>query len=63
MFYLYPINWCIAISYIATPKVLICLSLISECLNVFKQINPIIYTIKVCIDIPKEYIRLALMCK
>jgi hypothetical protein len=43
-------------------NIFVYLNIISECLNVFK-IHPIIYTLKVCIDIYKEYIRMYIMIK
>lgn len=57
MCYMYPANWMLLLVKFANYKVLLILNIISELLNPFKYIVTI-YLIKVCIDIPKEMIKI-----
>lgn len=57
MYYLTPMYW---ISIITSPLMLVILSIVSEVLGIYR-IYPLCYTLKVCVDIPKEIIKLTLI--
>ena len=47
---------------VVDPRILVAMSIASEICGVFRHI-PAIYVCKVCIDIPKEYLKLAIINK
>lgn len=57
MSYLYPVMWISLLYKFANYRVLIILTIVSEILNPFKYVITI-YILKVCIDIPKEMIKI-----
>lgn len=49
-------------NHVATPQMLLALSVISEILGVFR-VHPVCYACKVCVDMPKEVIKLMVLSK
>lgn len=63
MFYLFFIKLNLLFALIATPKLYMIMHIISELINPFKQCSPYVYTLKICIDIPKELIKMYMIVK
>ena len=62
MFYLVPANWLLSLECIANVNVYCVMNIVSELLNPFK-FHPYVYILKVCIDIPKEVIKVMIVSK
>ena len=47
---------------VSTPQTLIVLSIVSEVLGMFR-VHPVCYAAKVCVDMPKEMIKIMVISK
>ena len=47
---------------VATPQVVLALSVVSELLGIFRA-HPIAYACKVCVDMPKEVLKMVVISK